>query len=417
MKTIVLIDWHWLGHHLAYYRKLLLNFHRCGVKVLGLCPAEAIPLLIEWMAAQKEYPELSKNVDLIPIQLFHPKRHLPEWLRGRYRAFLTFGSLAKQIRSWERENDEKISLVFFAAVYEQDFEWFQQTRSIFGYRWSGIHMQSRGLRLPGTMSPDWNHIPRPEMIFNSPTLSSIGLLDEGNKEAMAKLTGDKPVIVFPDFTDVTVEGLNSRHSLASKMTSFAAGRPIVVCLGRLKKTKGIIQLCKAAEDPRLKDVCFFFGGELDLSRMTRMEQREILNTLENNPNILTHLYHLVDEATINNLIAASDMVFAAYTDFPNSSNMMTKAAYFKRPIIVSDGHLMAERVRAYGTGKIVPEGDVQAIVGAIKELSDSTSLANPNYEDFYQKHSESALLEALSEVLQISGCCDGKPGNASARKS
>ncbi len=40
--------------------------------------------------------------------------------------------------------------------------------------------------------------------------------------------------------------------------------------------------------------------------------------------------------------------------------MLTKAAVFKKPVVVSDGFLMAERVRVYRMGENVPEGDVSA---------------------------------------------------------
>ncbi len=60
------------------------------------------------------------------------------------------------------------------------------------------------------------------------------------------------------------------------------------------------------------------------------------------------------------MIDAADVVFCAFDDFPFSSNTLTKAAVFEKPVVVSEGYLMAERVRSYRTGEVVPQGNAEA---------------------------------------------------------
>lgn len=311
-----------------------------------------------------------------------------------------FVPLMKSLKSWEKQTGKRIDLVFFATIYDPNFESFRYFRLFFHYPWSGIYLHARSFRLPGSKIPLTNCMPCPEKIFTLPSMSSVCVLDEGVVEPMKVLTNGKPVYPFPDITVTELENQSLTNTLATKLLDFANGRTIVVCMGHLKKTKGLLELCQAARDERLNKVCFFFGGEVGWEDMTRREKELITKTWEQSPNVLTHLTRLTDE-TINTVIKASDIVFAAYTDFPNSSNMMTKAAFFHRPIIVSEGHLMAERVRKYQTGKIVPEGDVDAIIDSILEIAHSEK-SNEGHAEFYANHSQETLLTVLKKVVDKS---------------
>jgi hypothetical protein len=52
-----------------------------------------------------------------------------------------------------------------------------------------------------------------------------------------------------------------------------------------------------------------------------------------------------DEAQFNSLVYICDILFAAYNNFPNSSNILTKAAIFQRPVVVSNNFCMEKRVK------------------------------------------------------------------------
>ena len=401
MKAVALAEWNWMGHHPTYFYKLLLGFRASGVRVLALCPAAAAAEITEKIAALENAETILAGVEFAPIRMVHERQRLPECLRGRDHGRRMFGQIAKQVRNWESRTGMAISLVFFNTIYDYQFENFRFAQGVFRCRWSGIYLHARAFRLPGTVVPYINRLPCPEKIFTLPTLSSVCVIDEGAVKPMENLSGGKPVFEFPDITDTALEPEDGQGSLAAKLRAFAHGRKIVVCLGHLQKTKGLLELCRAANDPVLRDVCFFFGGEVSWSDMERSEINTILRTWEKCPNVLTHLARLSD-AVINALMLASDVVFAAYTNFPNSSNIMTKAAAFSRPIVVSDGFLMAERVEMYGTGKIVPEGDVSAITLAICDLL-RWGAPNPlGYAAYFEKHSERTLSQVLARVIESS---------------
>ena len=106
---------------------------------------------------------------------------------------------------------------------------------------------------------------------------------------------------------------------------------------------------------------------------------------------------------MNSIYAASDVVVAAYRAFPNSSNALTKAAVFERPIVVSDGYLMAERVRKFGLGEVIPEGDAEALVAALQRMLAPGYLEElrrrARWQDYREAHSVGRLKNAMAEMV------------------
>lgn len=385
-----------MGHHPTYYRKFIKGFHDLGCEVLPACSKAALPEVSEWCRDYQDGPTVHS-----PLRIQPPRRRqsvIPKFLRGYEQSITGFGRLARQLRTWEKRSKRKIDLVFFSAIYDSNFSRFHASDFLFRYPWSGLYLHARAFRMPGSPLPYTNQLPCPAQIFKSRHMSSVCLLDEGVVDAMKELTVHKPVVVLPDFTDTRVS--TGEASLAAKVAKLAAGRKIVLCIGSLQRTKGLIELCRAAQDPGLADVFFCFGGETYWEGISASEQAEIRSFWESAPNVFTHLQRFQDERVMNDLVQLSDVVFAAYTDFPNSSNIMTKAAYFEKPLIVSDGFLMAERVRKHRLGRVVPEGSVTDIVQEIKFLCDLKNFSEADYSGYYAKHSLETLRPALSEVIQ-----------------
>lgn len=394
-KTVALVDWNWMGHHPTYYHKFLEAFCRLDCDVLPVCSNEALDEVHSWSSTSGQAARIHA-----PIRARRPRRRqsiLPEALRGPEQAITGFGRLERQLRSWERESGKRIDLVFFSTIYDSDFSHFNAATPFFTHPWSGIYLHARAFRLPGTPLPYSDQVPRPKQIFTSRHMSSVCLLDEGCTVAMKDLAGDKPVIEFPDITNTSI--VNAENSLAKKIRSIVGSKKLVVCLGALQKTKGLRQLCEAAIDPCLQDVFFFFGGSVHWGGTSPDEQSFICSVWETAPNVLTHLQRF-DDSVMNELIQESDLVFAAYTNFPNSSNVMTKAAFFGKPLVVSDGFLMAERVRRHRLGRIVPEGSVPDITREIRDLCDHGGDPEADYSGYYARHSDEALNNALTRVIE-----------------
>lgn len=383
-----------MGHHPTYYRKFISTFHHLGSAVLPVCPKIAIPDVKAW---RTDWDGDAKVHD--PITSRAPRMRqsiLPQFMRGPEQAITCFNRLNRLLRSWERKNGTSIDLVFFSTIYDSNFRNFNCARHLFRYPWSGVYLHARALRMPGSPLPYSNFIPRPEQIFTTERMSSICMLDEGVADKMQQITAGKPVFEFPDITETSLSGPGD--SLVEKVRTIANGRKIISCLGALQKTKGLFELCKAISSPELSHLFFVFAGEPFWGGTPHEEKAFIRSVWEKAPNVITHLQR-IDDRVMNDLITASDVVYAAYTDFPNSSNVMTKAAYFEKPILVSDGHLMAERVRDHKLGAIVPEGSVADIIQQIRHLSDQGGDTHADYQGYYAKHSPEALTAALTKVI------------------
>ena len=395
VKTIALVDWNWKGHHPTYFLKLVEGFVACGCRVAAFCQASAVEDVRKETAA-------FGSVTVEACRYVHPRRRLPESLRVREHAWRVFGGLERSFRKLERDHGASLDLVFFSTIYDIEFETIGFSKPWFSRPWSGIYLHARAFRMPGSLMPFFNRPPCPEKIFTHPAMSTVCLIDEGAVEPMRALTKGKTAIEFPDITGTEIELPLDGDTLAGKLRRFANGRKTVVCLGHLQKTKGLIELCQVASDPGCADICIFFGGEVSWSDLSPEEVRFIQRTWEQSSNVLTHLARLSD-ATMNALIRTADVVFAAYTNFPNSSNVMTKAAMLERPILVSDGHLMAERVRKYRLGAVVPEGSAEAMVGEIRCLCAEGGDPDADYKAYYANHSPEALHIALQKVVKAIG--------------
>jgi len=102
----------------------------------------------------------------------------------------------------------------------------------------------------------------------------------------------------------------------------------------------------------------------------------------------------------NEVIQASDVIFAVYRDFKVSSNMPGKAAAFNKPILVAKGYLMGERVTNYGIGATVAEDDVLGMLSALNSLIDNPNLMAKNFEAYRQDFSVEALSDHLIGFLK-----------------
>lgn len=222
----------------------------------------------------------------------------------------------------------------------------------------------------------------------------------------------KPTInvrVFPDILEpVSATETAAASLLREEMLARAQGRPIVSLLGELQPSKGVDLFLRAACDPRLAHVAFFMGGPLPADQCGRSFRARVRGSARNAPHLHQRLERLC-ESSFNAAVRASSILFAAYLDFPYSSNVQGKAAQFHKPIIVTEGTLMAERCAVYGLGEIIRENDLESLVTAIQKLLSKSSECNANkelvakHDEYVAQHSQEAVRGAMNWVLQSAG--------------
>ena len=80
--------------------------------------------------------------------------------------------------------------------------------------------------------------------------------------------------------------------------------------------------------------------------------------------------------------------------------MLTKAALFGKPIIVSQGYCMGHRVDAYHTGMAIGETDSAACTTAIKQLCNhSQALSKAQFDLYARDHSIEKLTDCFHHLL------------------
>lgn len=396
MGTIALIDWNWVGHHPTYFTHFATAIAKAEKDVVPFCadPEDCLARLGNESLTTAVRSRIHTPQKVIGPQQsgFRPMR----W-RKEYDGIRFFRGHRKRLRRWEATNGRKIDLVFFACIYDRQFEGFPLAERFLGYPWTGLYLHARSFRMPGSPIPGWSGLPCPEKIFAGPALRSVAVLDEVAVDPLDKITRGKPVFVFPDITEQSHN--EEVASLGAKFRTWAAGRPVVSLTGYLQKTKGVAEFVEAATARSMQGVVFILAGSINWNGFSPAERKTLQQVMESAPNIFTHLMEL-PESTMNSVLKISDVIYAAYRDFPNSSNALTKAAIFERPILVSDSHLMGDRVKRFRLGEVVPEGNVGRVVATLEKM-----LA-PGYQDSlrqcakWREYREAHSLDRLMVVMQ-----------------
>lgn len=121
-------------------------------------------------------------------------------------------------------------------------------------------------------------------------------------------------------------------------------------------------------------------------------------------NCFFYFERIPNEAQFNSLVNVCDILFAVYNKFPHSSNILTKAATFKKPVIVSNKFCMAERVRKFGLGLTINEGNtlqcIEALYKLFSQSESDTRQTKQDFEGYKQFHSTERLYTAFSAILK-----------------
>lgn len=226
----------------------------------------------------------------------------------------------------------------------------------------------------------------------------VATLDESQLPRLERQVPGKRWLALPDFSPLETSGADPvfmRH-----VEEFAQNRKLVLIVGGMAPRKGLTTFLSMAaewEDPR---VCFAACGELQESWYSPHDLAHIRQIAESTKGrVFFHPHRLPSEDTLNALIARSDAIFASYLNFANSSNIMTKAAHFEKPVVVSEGRCMAARVRAHRLGLVIPEGSPGATREAFETLLFGSPLSEPDYRGYADLHRLDRLPGLCAEIL------------------
>lgn len=391
--TVALADTRWMGHHPTFFREFMASLRRLGVCVLALCP---------------EPEALSRETEITAVRLAGPARGLIAHNRDNdpLSTLWRWVCTRRALEEAEARSGRRADLVFFP--YLDNYLRFLPAPvvpdAVLGVPWSGLYFRNQHFGWPpnGSRTAFKQFLKGDALLRSRTALPLLGVLDERFADELRARTG-REALPFPDITDETIP----HHStpLADKVRREAAGRAIIGLAGSLEKRKGLLTLFRVALQAKGKDPWYFVAAgpfsaetfsdrELAWIEKTRQQLRETLyfNPAEG---------RIPDGAPYNALFHTFDVAWAAYEEFQGSSNTLTKAALFQKPVLATEGECIASRVRAFRLGECFPEGDAHAAHAALRKI-----LAEPEaerdfatYRAFHSRPQLDATFQRLMELM------------------
>ncbi|MBY2921238.1 glycosyltransferase family 4 protein [Rhizobium leguminosarum] len=205
------------------------------------------------------------------------------------------------------------------------------------------------------------------------------------------------VAVVPDVADL--EPAEKPSAIAQSIRTRAGDRTVVLQIGTLTPHKGILDLLEVV--PRVDPRRFFFAFVGKVYDETFGDDADRIRDFFSNPpeNVLMYNGFIDDERDYNSVVASADVAFAVYRNFPNSSNILTKAAEFNIPLVVSDRYMMGRLIREYDIGIAVPEGNPDLILTALITAAEREWPAE-NFQAYVRERSIERLKMVLEEAIR-----------------
>ena len=277
---------------------------------------------------------------LLPLPAGKPLQKKLVVLRN---AMIRLQNLYRLRRSLKRQHPD---LVFFACLDDMlpTLAPLWLFNLLLPYQWSGLLVQS-------ALPPYQPGMPDTRPFLRSKNCVGTGILNEYSAKDLKAFQGN--ILLFPDFADLSAPA--TTYPLLQELKEKTQGRKVVSLLGSITFEKS-------------RSNCLF--------------------SLEKIP----------DESCFNALIAESDLIFAAYKQFTGSSNLLTKAAAFRKPVIVSRGFCMGQRVEQYGTGQTTGEDNAGECSAAIRSLCSEAKTPLHAFDRYAHEHTVEKLITCFNQI-------------------
>lgn len=238
-----------------------------------------------------------------------------------------------------------------------------------------------------------------EAYYQLPSLAGMCFLNEKIRAYYQTQLPHKSFCYLPDITENALPV--TKTELVAEIKARAQGRHIVFLGGTLGGNKNLAKWYQLISLANASQWYFVQIGELFENTLTPEDSEALAKINHQCPeNLFIKREYLPDEAAFNEVILASDVIFAVYRGFTLSSNMPGKSAAFEKPILVAEGHLMGSRVKQYGIGLAVSQDDVQQMHAGLHQLLAQCDKRQENFKAYRKDFSTEALGAQLIECLQ-----------------
>ena len=205
---------------------------------------------------------------------------------------------------------------------------------------------------------------------------------------------------LPDITETTLP--EQRSTLGNEILKLAMGRKIVFMGGSIGKQKNLARWYDLISMCDQKQWFFVQMGRINKNNLTPEDENSLKKVQENQPeNLFIYPEYVNDERVFNEIISISDVIFAVYRDFARSSNMLSKSAYFEKPILVAENCLMGERVSHYKIGLTVDANDAANIYRGLISITEPQNIKR-NFTVYRDDFNDLTVQNKLSKFIHAS---------------
>ncbi|MBW4518507.1 MAG: glycosyltransferase [Scytolyngbya sp. HA4215-MV1] len=400
MKTVILVDGLWEGHHSTHLKAIAKTLLALNCQILVCCPKPNE--LSNWLSSHAENQE---NI-LGSVEFHEPEKS--SFPFRKIRQSLNAVNLWKTTTLVVQEILEKLGktpdLLFFPWLdsYLEGCLTHHIVDQIFPYPWSGVYHQAHHIRAKSKLSFIYYGPLDPQAILWSSHCPVVSVIDRGIAGKLRDRLNSKPVVAFPDIADTSLPDTN--FPLLNKIKQQAKGRRIVGLLGSQAKRKGLLTLLRAAQLMSHSGYFFVFAGVFAKDSFSIEELSEIEKVIESNPeHCFFYFEEIPGEAQFNALVDLCSLLFVVYENYPFISNILMKAAVFEKGVIASETFYIGEITQKFNLGLTVPERNVEKCVEALKDWDQVSNSTIEQYKQgckaYRDWNSEERLHTTLEEVL------------------
>jgi hypothetical protein len=308
-KLVVLVESQLSGHRSIFLREYAFQLNRLGYSVLIICPRNYE--LDEFLQNNSgiyhlEYAEIVRQVDFII-------------LKSTINQFLFYRCISRASEKYAQQKELELEMIY--VMYLDDF--IKPMIQPLGYLTAAITKNYFSGLLFHT-----NSLVKTNSILKASSydlLNSFGRLTTLNEKIVESLESliNKKVYLFPDFATVTLPEDWQELEIVKNIKQKAGDRKIITLIGTASSRKNYLQFLKLAqENPQ-----YFFVHLGRLSKdFPQHELDQVEEIIRQQPENLWLENRFVTDEELDSVLHTSNLIFAVYSNFDSSSNMLAKAA-------------------------------------------------------------------------------------------
>lgn len=356
------------GHVTAYHRLFVEEFQAVGCEVLDL--GSPLP--------EHGWGRMIKQLERWP------------WWRGR-RAWHQASRRLSRHPNFPQDREVAVFFPYLDVGYLEAAISAAEVERWMPCPWAGVVTGPAALRQPGRFVAG-------ERVLAARNCRTLVVTDETFVEACRNSWPGKPVVVMPEVADLALPV--AIPEIAS-VQAWVGGRRLVGLLGVISAKKNIALFLLAARRALIMrpDLAFVLAGDFSSQACPGPERRALEKLLADLPsNCRFYPAPIPDGPQFNAWVTACDCLWLAYHDVIYKSNMLTKAAHFQRPVLVSPTGVMAVHTLKYRLGEVVDPENPDQVLAALGRMTGVPEVGR-SYAEFAAINGRPQLADTVRAVL------------------